>query len=275
MSLIGKANKSNRIVILMRKDLYLLEKLNSKYKVASAKFQPFKELPIEPSLSNDNQCRDNVVTNLIGQRIGKDKIQKPHLLMAAGKNKSLTVSQIERFYHQVVTRDLILQKRVRGGMELPLTRKVVINTTSKRFAINRRELTLGLAALLLVSGQKGQLTIARKSIAAFKLREGTPLGCKVTLRGKKGYSMVDKLVTFVLPRGYPSRVKGTVDGEGNWGVGISDPLLFVELEGQYDLFRSLEGINMSIVTNRGCRTGRLLLFSGLQLLNQSAHIIVL
>ena len=242
--------------MFIRKDLHLLEKLNSKYKVANAKFQQSKELPIDPSRPNVNQC--------------KDKIQKSHLLVPAGEklsNKSSTASQVERFYHQVVTRDLILQKRVRGGMELPLIRKVVINTTSKRFAINRRELTLGLAALLLVSGQRGQLTIARKSIAAFKLREGTPLGCKVTLRGKKGYSMVDKLVTFVLPRGYPSRAKGTVDGEGNWGVGISDPLLFVELEGQYDLFRSLEGMNMSIVTNRGCRTGRLLLFSGLQLLN--------
>lgn len=259
----------------MRKDLYLLEKLNSKYKVANAKFQPFKELPIEPSRPNVNQCEDpSKISLYIASKvlIGKDKIQKSHLLVPAASNKSLTVSQVERFYHQVVTRDLILQKRVRGGMELPLIRKVVINTTSKRFAINRRELTLGLAALLLVSGQRGELTIARKSIAAFKLREGTPLGCKVTLCGKKRYSMVDKLVTFVLPRGYPSRVKGTVDGEGNWGVGISDPLLFVELEGQYDLFRSLEGVNMSIVTNRGCRTGRLLLFSGLQLLHIASNV---
>ena len=256
--MIGKVSKSNRIVICMKKDLYLLERLNNKYKVADAKLQPFRQLPIEPCRPNVNRCM-----------IGKDKIQKPHFLVATDEklsNKSLNVSQVEKFYYQVVTRDLILQNRVRGGMELPLIRKVVINTTSKRFAINRRELTLGLAALLLVSGQRGQLTIARKSIAAFKLREGTPLGCKVTLRGKKGHSMVDKLVTFVLPRGYPSRVKGTVDGEGNWGVGISDPLLFVELEGQYDLFRSLEGVNMSVVTNRGCRAGRLLLLSGLQLL---------
>ena len=253
--MIGKGNKSNRIVIRMIKDPHLLERLNSKYKVACAKFQFFRELPINHWSSNQRMT-------------DKDKIQNPHLLVAVGEklgNKSLTVSQVEKFYHQVVTRDLILQKRVRGEMELPLITKTVVNTTSKRFAANRRELTLGLAALLLVSGQRGQLTIARKSIAAFKLREGTPLGCKVTLRGKKGYSMVDRLVTFVLPRGYPVRVRGTIDGEGNWGVGISDPLLFVELEGQYDLFRSLEGINMSVVTNRGCRTGRLLLISGLQL----------
>ena len=245
----------------MRKNSHFLEKLNSKHKVACAKFQFFRELPVDHwSLPRPNANQ---------HMISKDKIQKHHSLVPANEelcNKPLTVSQVEKFYHQVVARDLILQKRVRGEMELPLATKLVINTTSKRFAVNRRELTLGLAALLLISGQRGQLTIARKSIAAFKLREGTPLGCKVTLRGKKGHSMVDKLVTFVLPRGYPSRVKGTIDGEGNWGVGVSDPLLFVELEGQYDLFRSLEGINMSIVTNRGCRTGRLLLFSGLQLL---------
>jgi large subunit ribosomal protein L5 len=240
----------------MKRDSYLIETLYSKYKVANAKFQRFRELPIDRwplPRSNDNQPKMQN-TNL------------PVPVSEKSSNKSLIISQVEKFYHQVVTRDLILQKRVRGGMELPLATKVVINTTSKRFAANRKELTLGLAALLLISGQRGQLTTARKSIAAFKLREGTPLGCKVTLRGKKGYSMLDKLVTFVLPRGYPSRVRGTVDEEGNWGVGVVDPLLFVELEGQYDLFRSLEGINMSIVTtNRDCRTVKVLLFGGLQL----------
>ena len=241
----------------MKKDLYLVKTLHSKYRVANTKFQRLRELPVNRwSLlqSNDN----------------RPKIKDTNLSLPVSEefsSKLLTTSQVERFYHQVVTRDLILQRRVRGGMELPLVTKVVINTTSKRFATNRKELTMGLAALLLVSGQRGQLTIARKSIAAFKLREGTPLGCKVTLRGKKGYSMLDKLVTFVLPRGYPSRVRGTVDKEGNWGVGVVDPLLFVELEGQYDLFRSLEGINMSIVTTSGdCRKVKVLLFGGLQLL---------
>lgn len=241
----------------MKRNSYLIETLYSKYKVANAKYQRFRELPIDRwSLpqSNDNQ----------------PKIQNADFPISVSEkfsNKSLINSQVEKFYHQVVTHDLILQKRVRGGMELPLATKVVINTTSKRFAANRKELTLGLAALLLVSGQRGQLTTARKSIAAFKLREGTPLGCKVTLRGKKGYSMLDKLVTFVLPRGYPSRVRGTVDGEGNWGIGVVDPLLFVELEGQYELFRSLEGINISIVTtNKNCRTVKVLLLGGLQLL---------
>ena len=237
----------------MKRDSYLIEALYSKYKVANAKFQRLRELPVDHwSLprSNDNQ----------------PKMQSTNSPLPVS-NKSLTISQVEKFYHQVVTRDLILQKRVCGEMELPLATKVVINTTSKRFAADRKELTLGLAALLLVSGQRGQLTTARKSIAAFKLREGTPLGCKVTLRGKKGYSMLDKLVTFVLPRGHPSRVRGTIDGEGNWGVGVVDPLLFVELEGQYDLFRSLDGVNMSIVTrNRDCRKVKVLLFGGLQLL---------
>ncbi len=257
--------------------MYLLERLDGKYKAADAKFQQFKELTVDRwSLprSNDNQPKIKNPDSLMAAPILShhyfvNKIEEQCVDWSHSEkysNKSLMISQIGKFYHQVVTRDLILQKRVRGGMELPLAIKVVINTTSKRFAANRRELTLGLAALLLVSGQRGQLTTARKSIAAFKLREGTPLGCKVTLRGKKGYSMLDKLVTFVLPRGYPSRVRGTVDGEGNWGVGVADPLLFVELEGQYDLFRSLEGINISIVTtNRGCRIVKLLLFSGLQL----------
>jgi ribosomal protein L5 len=78
--------------------------------------------------------------------------------------------------------------------------------------------------------------------------------------------MLDKLITFVLPRGHLSRVKETVDTAGNWGVGISDPLLFVELEGQYELFRSLEGIDVSIVLDKGRKSIALLVASSLQLL---------
>ena len=180
--------------------------------------------------------------------------------------KMRSCSQIENFYHYVIVQDLILQYPIRGNMELPFVPKVVLNTTSKRFAINRRELTTGLAALLFISGQRGQPTIAYKSVAAFKLRQGTPLGCKVTLRGNRGYSMLDKLITFVLPRGHLSRVKETIDTAGNWGVGISDPLLFVELEGQYELFRSLEGIDVSIVLDKGRKSIALLVASSLQLL---------
>ena len=192
--------------------------------------------------------------------------QKQRIVSATMGRKMRGCSQIENFYHHVVAQDLILQYPIRGNMELALVPKVVLNTTSKRFAIDRREVATGLAALLFISGQKGQPTIAHKSVAAFKLRQGTPLGCKVTLRGKKGYSMVDKLITFVLPRGHLSRIKETVDITGNWSVGISDPLLFVELEGQYELFRSLEGIDVSIVVNKGRRSTALLVAKSLQLL---------
>ena len=191
---------------------------------------------------------------------------KQRLVSAMMPIKMKSCSQTENFYQHVVAQDLILQHPVRGNMELPFVPKVVLNTTSKRFAINRRELTTGLAALLFISGQRGQPTVAYKSIAAFKLRQGTPLGCKVTLRGKKGYSMLDKLITFVLPRGHLSHVKETVDTAGNWSVGISDPLLFVELEGQYELFRSLEGIDVSIVVDKGQKSIALLVAKSLQLL---------
>ena len=218
----------------------LLDKLYNKHKVILTTFQSLKV----SSYSDAQQHR---------------------FVSAMMPTKMRSCSQIENFYHHVVVQDLILQYPVRGNMELPFVPKVVLNTTSKRFAINRRELTAGLAALLFISGQRGQPTTAYKSVAAFKLRQGTPLGCKVTLRGKKGYVMLDKLITFVLPRGHLSRVRETVDTAGNWGVGISDPLLFVELEGQYELFRSLEGIDVSIVLDKGRRSIALLVASSLQL----------
>ena len=240
----------------MRNHLDLLERLNNKHKIADTKFQRLKELPCG-GYSLPRSDRGHKTQHLPVLPISFCK---------ENKTDGQSCSQIEKFYHQVVIRDLILQNGVRRGVELTLAPKVVINTTSKRFAANRRELTIGLAAVLLVSGQKGEPTIARKSVAAFNLREGAPLGCKVTLRSKRGYSILDKLATFVLPRGYPSRVRGTVDEAGNWGVGISDPLLFVELEGQYDLFRSLEGIDASIATGVGRRRVTPLLLSGLRLI---------
>ena len=245
----------------MKKHLQLLEKLNTKQKTTVARFQRIKELTYCTPCPLD-ETEPSLVLPLL-----RKPISTPSLI-----SRGRGYSQTERFYRQIVARDLILQNQIRGGMEVSLAPKVVLNTTSGRFAANRKELTIGLATLMVVSGQRGQPTTARKSVAAFKLREGTPLGCKVTLRGKIAYSMLDKLITFVLPRGHSSRVKGRIDQAGNWGIGISDPLLFVELESQYDIFRSLEGINISIVTNRSYRRFVLLFVSGLQLFVQPAYL---
>jgi large subunit ribosomal protein L5 len=245
----------------MKKHLQLLERLNTKHKTTVARFQHIKKLIFCTPCPID-KTQPSLVLPLFGK-----PISNPSLI-----SRRRGYSQTERFYRQIVARDLILQNQIRGGMEVSLAPKVVLNTTSRRFAANRKELTIGLATVMVISGQRGQPTSARKSVAAFKLREGTPLGCKVTLRGKMAYSMLDKLMTFVLPRGHSSHVRGTIDQAGNWGIGVSDPLLFIELESQYDMFRSLEGINISIVTNKSCRRFVLLFASGLQLFVQPAYL---
>jgi large subunit ribosomal protein L5 len=238
----------------MKEHLQFLERLDIKRRTTVARFQRIKELTYCTPCSIDKGQ-----TDLISPLFMKP-ISDPSLI-----SRRRGSSQTQRFYCQIVVRDLILQNQIRGCMEVSLDPKVVLNTTSKRFAANRRELTIGLATLMVVSGQKGQPTTARKSVAAFKLREGTPLGCKVTLRGKMAYSMLDKLITFVLPRGHSSRVRGTIAQAGNWEVGISDPLLFVELESQYDIFQTLGGINISIVTARSYRRFVPLFVSGLHI----------
>jgi large subunit ribosomal protein L5 len=244
----------------MRKHLQLLERLHKKHKTTVARYQRIKKLVYCTPCSID-KTQPSLVLSLFGK-----PISNPSLI-----SRRRGYSQTERFYRQIVARDLVLQNQIRGGMEVSLVPKVVLNTTSRRFAANRKELTIGLATLMVISGQRGQPTSARKSVAAFKLREGTPLGCKVTLRGEMAYSMLDKLITFVLPRGHSSHVTGTIDQAGNWGVGISDPLLFIELESQYDIFRSLEGLNISIVTNKSFRRFVPLFASGLQLCVQPAY----
>lgn len=253
----------------MQQHLQFLKTLNRKQKVVEKLFHRFKELAVDNQLLSLPINREQVksLLPLTNQRLVKQRVNQS---LIGNKLQSATsqggCSRTEKFQRQVVLRDLVLQGPFRKGMELPITLKVILNTTSKRFVANKRELTVGLAALLAISGQRVFPTTARKSIAGFKLREGVPLGCKVTLRGQRGYSMLDKVVTFVLPRGHFSHVKGRIDRAGNWEIGVADPLLFAELEGQYDLFRSLNGIDVSIAIDKAPRPITLLLASGLQLL---------
>ena len=153
-------------------------------------------------------------------------------------------------------------------MELSPPNKIVLNTSSKRIIQDKKELVVGLSACLIISGQRCQTTWACKSIAAFKLREGSVIGCKVTLRGSSMYAFIDKLINLVLPRARPSLINQGINTDGTYNIGISDPFLFVELEGHYDLFQSLQGFDIALVVSPKEKGFAPLFWSGLQLLTE-------
>lgn len=134
-------------------------------------------------------------------------------------------------------------------MEIPRLEKVVINIGLGEAKDNPKALESAINDLTIISGQKPLITKAKKSVANFKLREGSSIGCKVTLRGQRMYDFLDKLMNVALPRVRDFRgVSGTsFDGRGNYAIGLKEQLIFPEIE--YDKIDSLRGMDIVIVTS--------------------------
>ena len=133
-------------------------------------------------------------------------------------------------------------------MQLPKVEKIIINMGVGEAVGNPKALDAAVADLALITGQKPILTIAKKSLAAWKLRQGMPIGCKVTLRGVRMYQFLDKFMNVALPRvrdfrGISSK---SFDGRGNYAIGLKEQLIFPEVE--YDKIDKLRGMNIVVVT---------------------------
>ena len=133
-------------------------------------------------------------------------------------------------------------------MEVPKIEKIVINMGVGDANQNSKLIDAAVADLALISGQKPVITKAKKSIAGFKLREGAPIGCKVTLRGEKMYDFLEKLIRISLPRVKDFRgvSKRSFDGRGNYTLGIKEQLIFSEIE--FDNVVKVRGMDIVIVT---------------------------
>lgn len=133
-------------------------------------------------------------------------------------------------------------------MQVPGLEKIVLNIGLGEAIKNVKLLDSAAADLTLIAGQKPVITKAKKSIAAFKLREGMPIGCMVTLRREKMYDFLEKLVNITLPRVRDFRgISGKAfDGRGNYSLGIKEHIIFPEID--YDQTDSIKGLNVSIVT---------------------------
>ena len=133
-------------------------------------------------------------------------------------------------------------------MQLPKIEKVIINMGVGEAVGNPKALDSAVADLTIIAGQKPILTRAKKSLAAWKLRQGMPIGAKVTLRGLRMYQFLDKFMNVALPRVRDFRgVSGKAfDGRGNYGIGLNEQLIFPEIE--YDKIDKIRGMNIVIVT---------------------------
>lgn len=133
-------------------------------------------------------------------------------------------------------------------MQAPKVDKIVINMGVGDAVSNTKNLDKAVEELTLISGQKPVITLAKKSIAAFRLREGMPIGTKVTLRGERMYDFLDKLVTVSLPRVRDFRgiSKKSFDGRGNYTLGVKEQLIFPEVD--YDRVDKVRGMDIVIVT---------------------------
>ena len=158
------------------------------------------------------------------------------------------MNRLQEKYIKEVRETLIKKHNYSSSMECPKVAKIVINMGVGEAVSEPKQLEDAVADLTSISGQHPVITKAKKSIANFKLREGTPIGCKVTLRGERMYEFLDKLVNVSLPRVRDFRgVSNTAfDGRGNYTLGIKEQIIFPEIE--YDKVSKVRGMDIVIVT---------------------------
>jgi len=165
----------------------------------------------------------------------------------------------ERYKKEIVPA-LMKSLGLENPMQVPRVSKVVVNIGVGEALDNAKALDAAVSDLMLITGQKPIITKARRSIAAFKLREGRQIGVKVTLRGERMWSFLDRLMNIALPRVRDFRgvSPDAFDGRGNYTLGLREQLVFPEIE--YDKIDKLRGLEVSIVTTaRNDEEGRQLL----------------
>jgi len=159
------------------------------------------------------------------------------------------LSRLKEKYENEVVPALIKEYKYTSIMAVPRLEKVILNMGLGEAIFNVKVIDSGVEELTLIAGQKPVVTKAKKSIAGFKLREGMPIGCRVTLRHEKMFDFLDKLFNVALPRvrDFRGLSEKTFDGRGNCSIGIKEQIIFPEIE--YDKIDKIKGLNISIVTS--------------------------
>jgi len=170
------------------------------------------------------------------------------------------MAQLKQYYKDKVVPELAKRFDFANTMRVPKITKVVLNMGLGEAVADKKILDNATSDLESISGQKVVITKARKSIAGFKIRDGWPIGCKVTLRGERMYEFIERLVNIAIPRirDFRGLSPKSFDGRGNFAMGVSEQIIFPEIE--YDKIDKLRGLDITITTTaRNDDEGRALL----------------
>ncbi len=152
------------------------------------------------------------------------------------------------YYKNTVVQELTKKFGYKSAMEIPRITKITLNMGVGEAVADKKVLEHAVGDMTKIAGQKPVVTKSRKSIAGFKIRDGYPIGCMVTLRGPRMFEFLDRLVTVALPRVRDFRgISGKgFDGRGNYNMGVKEQIIFPEIE--YDKIDALRGMNISVTT---------------------------
>ena len=172
------------------------------------------------------------------------------------------MSRLQVMYRETVSPGLRERFGYTSVMQVPRVEKITLNMGVGEAVGDKKILENALSDMRLISGQKPIVTMARKSVAGFKIREGWPIGCKVTLRRDRMYEFLDRLVNIAIPRtrdfrGFSPRA---FDGRGNYNLGIREQIVFPEID--YDKMDAIRGLDVAITTSAGTDEEALALLMG-------------
>ncbi len=159
------------------------------------------------------------------------------------------MARLEEYYKETIAPALKEELALDNAMQIPRITKITLNMGVGEAVANKKVIEFAVKDMELISGQKPIVTYARKSIAGFKIRDGWPIGCKVTLRRERMYEFLDRLVTVAIPRirdfrGLPHK---SFDGRGNYSMGLKEQIVFPEID--YEKVDTIRGLDITITTS--------------------------
>ena len=158
------------------------------------------------------------------------------------------MARLQQYYREKVVGDLTEKFGYKSVMQVPRITKITLNMGVGEAIADKKVIEHAVGDMTKIAGQKPVVTKSKKAIAGFKIREGYPIGCMVTLRGARMYEFLDRFVTIALPRVRDFRgISGrSFDGRGNYNIGVKEQIIFPEIE--YDKIDAIRGMNISITT---------------------------
>ncbi|MGO5000577.1 50S ribosomal protein L5 [Oceanisphaera sp. W20_SRM_FM3] len=159
------------------------------------------------------------------------------------------MAKLHGYYNETVVKELMSQFGYTSIMQVPRIEKITLNMGVGEALADKKILDNAAADMAAISGQKPLITLARKSVAGFKIREGYPIGCKVTLRGERMWEFLERLISISIPRirDFRGLNAKSFDGRGNYSMGVKEQIIFPEID--YDKVDRVRGMDITITTS--------------------------